>query len=109
MDVRLVPHKEAQDRTNHVNVHGQWRLLARVCNFRYSKIITFKYMSIGKDLNVKEANDDVGAGVEALDESTNNVPNLDDFDDEAGEDLYDSDMYSVRSVSDGDDKRQFYQ
>ncbi|GJV40212.1 hypothetical protein Tco_1418652 [Tanacetum coccineum] len=47
--------------------------------------------------------DDVGAGVEALDESTDDVPNLDDFDDEV-EDLYNSDM---NSVSDGDDKDSF--
>ncbi|GKB11978.1 hypothetical protein Tco_0845901 [Tanacetum coccineum] len=48
----------------------------------------------------------VGIKVETQAEDTKEFPYLNDFDDEAGEDLYDSDMYSV-SDGDGDYKGNF--
>ncbi|GJS03995.1 hypothetical protein Tco_0320503 [Tanacetum coccineum] len=54
-----------------------------------------------------QANDDVEPNPETLTEATKDFPNLDDFADATAEDLYDSDMYSVRSVSDGDEEDNF--
>nr|GEW32160.1 hypothetical protein [Tanacetum cinerariifolium] len=54
MKVRMVPHAKAPNRKNHVNVYGHWRILAEACRFPYTKIIMFKYMSNGTDLDVKE-------------------------------------------------------
>ncbi|GJY56097.1 hypothetical protein Tco_0455212, partial [Tanacetum coccineum] len=49
-----------------------------------------------------QANDDAKPNPETLTEATKDFPSLDGFADATAEDLYDSDMYSVRSVSDGD-------
>ena len=54
MSVRIEPHKEAPNRTNHVNVHGKWNLLAKHCKFPYTKMIRFKYMSNGENLDAEE-------------------------------------------------------
>ncbi|GKD99862.1 hypothetical protein Tco_1387846 [Tanacetum coccineum] len=53
MEVRMVPHLEDPSRTNHVNIHGQWRLLADACGFPYTKLIRFKYVSDGEYLDVR--------------------------------------------------------
>ena len=50
MEIRTQPHRENPSRTNHVNVHGPWRELADVNDFPYTKVIRFRYISIGEDL-----------------------------------------------------------
>ena len=54
MIVRMEPHKEAPYRTNHVNVHGQWKALAVACGFPYTKMIRFKYVSNGFDVDAPQ-------------------------------------------------------
>ena len=54
MSVRMEPHKEAPNRTNHVNVFGKWIYLAEACGFPYTKMIRFKYVSNGEDLDAEE-------------------------------------------------------
>ncbi|GKA81693.1 hypothetical protein Tco_0788385 [Tanacetum coccineum] len=54
MEVCMVPQLEDLSRTNHVKIHGQWRYLAQVCHFPYRKMIRFRYMSDGEDLDVEE-------------------------------------------------------
>ena len=53
MEIRMQPHKEDPNKTNHVNVHGQWNVLAETCGFPYTKVIRFKYVSNGEDLDVE--------------------------------------------------------
>ncbi|GKC10458.1 hypothetical protein Tco_1007240, partial [Tanacetum coccineum] len=60
-----------------------------------------KYLNSKEDfgnLFDEEANDD---------EDTKDFPTLEDIAEETGEDLYDSDMYSVRSVSEEEDEDSF--
>ncbi|GKB48096.1 hypothetical protein Tco_0898849 [Tanacetum coccineum] len=40
--VKMERHSEAPERTNHVNVFGRWRLLARANGFDYHKLIRFR-------------------------------------------------------------------
>nr|GEX88984.1 hypothetical protein [Tanacetum cinerariifolium] len=54
MEVRMVPNLEDPSRTNHVNIYGHWRLLLEGCHFSYIKMIRFKYMLDGEDLDVEE-------------------------------------------------------
>ena len=54
MSIRMEPHKEAPNRTNHVNIHGQWKLLAGSCGFPYTKVIRFKYVSNGEDVDSED-------------------------------------------------------
>ncbi|GJW47689.1 hypothetical protein Tco_0079335 [Tanacetum coccineum] len=53
MRVRMERHKEAPERTNHVNVLGRWRLVARENGFEYSKLIRFRYMHEVEDLDAE--------------------------------------------------------
>nr|GEX60000.1 hypothetical protein [Tanacetum cinerariifolium] len=46
---------QKKDRTNHLNVTGQWKLFAEKCNFEYSKLTRFKFMYMEDD---EEAEDD---------------------------------------------------
>ncbi|GJS97503.1 hypothetical protein Tco_0804471 [Tanacetum coccineum] len=55
----------------------------------------------------EKAIDDAELIPETLTKSTLNLPSLDDLADATAEDLYDSDMYSVRSVSDGYEEDSF--
>ncbi|GKG52656.1 hypothetical protein Tco_0549768, partial [Tanacetum coccineum] len=55
----------------------------------------------------EEANDDDEPNPEKLTETTKDFPSLDDFADATAEDLYDSDMYGVRSASDGYEEDSF--
>ncbi|GJR74571.1 hypothetical protein Tco_0086936 [Tanacetum coccineum] len=56
MRVKMERHSKASERTNHVNVFGRWRLLARANGFDYHKLIRFRYMLEVEDLDaVNEA------------------------------------------------------
>nr|GEY74196.1 uncharacterized protein [Tanacetum cinerariifolium] len=52
----------------------------------------------------EEANEDAETKPETHTESTNDFARLDDLADETTEDLYDSDMFNVKSVSNGDEE-----
>ncbi|GKB58986.1 hypothetical protein Tco_0915172 [Tanacetum coccineum] len=54
MDVHMEPHAEDPSRTNHVTIRGPWRILGDGCRFPLSKVIRFRYMSDGVDLDVEE-------------------------------------------------------
>ncbi|GJY95323.1 hypothetical protein Tco_0511684 [Tanacetum coccineum] len=55
--VKMERHKEAPERTNHVNVLGRWRLFARENGFEYNKLIRFKYMHEVEDLEAENEAD----------------------------------------------------
>ncbi|GJX01473.1 reverse transcriptase domain-containing protein [Tanacetum coccineum] len=57
MRVKMKRHKEAPERTNHVNVLGRWRLFARANGFEYNKLIKFRYMHEVEDLDAKNEAD----------------------------------------------------
>ena len=52
MVIRMEPHKDDPTRTNHVNMHGLWKQVAEAGHFPYTKVIRFRYMSNGEDLDV---------------------------------------------------------
>ncbi|GJZ98399.1 ribonuclease H-like domain-containing protein [Tanacetum coccineum] len=60
MRVRIEYHKEDPERTNHVNVLGQWRSLARDNGFDYHKPIRFRYMHEFEDVEAKNEADRYG-------------------------------------------------
>ena len=51
MEVKMEFHKENPERTNHINIFGEWREFAGACGFDYDKMIRFKYMYIMTDLD----------------------------------------------------------
>ncbi|GKB42795.1 hypothetical protein Tco_0887737 [Tanacetum coccineum] len=57
MRVKMERHKEAPERTNHVNVLGRWRLFARANGFEYNKLIRFRYMHEVEDLDAENEAD----------------------------------------------------
>lgn len=54
MSIRVEPHKEAPNRRNHVNVFGQWKRLGVVLGFPYKKMIRFKYVSNGFNVDAPQ-------------------------------------------------------
>nr|GEU75167.1 hypothetical protein [Tanacetum cinerariifolium] len=57
MRVKMKRHSEDPKRTNHVNVFGRWRLLARANGFDYHKLIRFRYMHEVEDLDAENEAD----------------------------------------------------
>ena len=51
MEVKMEFHKENPERTNHINIFGEWREFADVCGFHYDKMIRFKFMYLMTDLD----------------------------------------------------------
>ena len=51
MEVKMEVHTEDPERTNHINIFGEWREFAGVCRFAYDKMIRFKFMYLLSDLN----------------------------------------------------------
>jgi hypothetical protein len=51
MTIKMEPHKEDPDRTNHINLFGEWRKFAHECRFDYNKMIRFKFMYLMNDLD----------------------------------------------------------
>ncbi|GJS43526.1 hypothetical protein Tco_0568569 [Tanacetum coccineum] len=57
MRVKMERHSESPERTNHVNVFGRWRLLARANDFDYHELIRFRYMHDDEDLDAENEAD----------------------------------------------------
>ena len=51
MTVKMEFHTEEPDRTNHINIFGEWREFATECGFDYQKMIRFKYMYLLNDVD----------------------------------------------------------
>ena len=53
MEVRMEPYRNTPARINQVNIFGQWKPLAAACGFTYTKVIRFKYVSNGEDVDAE--------------------------------------------------------